>query len=60
MKLDSKSLEAIKVLSLVVIAISTIFIALWLAQIISLLEVIGSNLEGINGRFVDLTNREQE
>ncbi|MGD6831272.1 hypothetical protein ACQCT5_03875 [Sutcliffiella halmapala] len=58
MRIETKTLEAIKVLSLVVIAISSVFIAIWLAQIITLLEVIGSNLNGINSSIFDLVNRE--
>ncbi|MCA1322314.1 hypothetical protein LC085_20765 [Bacillus tianshenii] len=58
MRIETKTLEAIKVLSLVVIAISSVFIAIWLAQIITLLEVIGDNLHGINSSIFDLVNRE--
>lgn len=57
-KMDNKTLEVIKVFSLVVIAISSISIAIWLAQIIDMLEVIGGNLEGINTSLFDLVNRE--
>ncbi|MFE4222578.1 hypothetical protein ACFRJZ_21280 [Bacillus subtilis] len=57
MKIDSKTLEIIKVLSLVVIAISSVCIAFWLAQIITLLDVIGGNLGGINNSLIDLSNR---
>ncbi|MFE4320382.1 hypothetical protein ACFRI6_20860, partial [Bacillus subtilis] len=56
-KIDSKTLEIIKVLSLVVIAISSVCIAFWLAQIITLLDVIGGNLGGINNSLIDLSNR---
>lgn len=58
MRIDDKTLEAIKVFSLVVIAISSVCIAIWLAQIISLLDVIGGNLNGINTSLFDLVNRE--
>ncbi|WP_187292108.1 hypothetical protein [Bacillus sp. 1NLA3E] len=58
MRIDNKTLEAIKVFSLVVIAISSVCIAFWLAQIISLLEVIGGNLSGINTSLFDLVNME--
>jgi hypothetical protein len=55
---DNKTLEVIKVFSLVVIAISSVSIAYWLAQIIDMLEVIGGNLEGINTSLFDLVNKE--
>jgi hypothetical protein len=58
LRIDDKTLEAIKVFSLVVIAISSVCIAVWLAQIISLLDVIGGNLNGINTSLFDLVNRE--
>lgn len=57
-KMDNKTLEVIKVFSLVVIAISSISIAIWLAQIIDMLNAIGGNLEGINTSLFDLVNRE--
>jgi hypothetical protein len=57
-KIDDKTLEVIKVLSLVVIAISTAFIALWISQIIQILEVIGGNLGGISNSLFDLANKE--
>lgn len=56
-KIDDKTLELIKVLSLVVIAISTAFIALWLSQIIQVLDVIGGNLGGISISLSDLSNK---
>jgi hypothetical protein len=58
MKTDNKTLEVIKVFSLVVIAISSVSIAFWLAQIIDMLEVIGGNLEGMNTSLFDLVNKE--
>ncbi|WP_174730497.1 hypothetical protein [Mesobacillus harenae] len=58
MKTDNKTLELIKVFSLVVIALSSVSIAFWLAQIIDMLEVIGGNLEGINTSLFDLVNKE--
>ncbi|MGD6903391.1 hypothetical protein [Bacillus infantis] len=58
MRIGDKTLEAIKVFSLVVIAIISVCIAIWLAQIISLLDVIGGNLNGINTSLFDLVNRE--
>lgn len=58
MKTDNKTLEVIKVFSLVVIAISSVSIAYWLAQIIDMLEVIGGNLEGMNTSLFDLVNKE--
>jgi hypothetical protein len=57
-KTDNKTLEVIKVFSLVVIAISSFSITFWLAQIIDMLEVIGGNLEGINTSLFDLVNKE--
>ncbi len=57
-KTDNKTLELIKVFSLVVIALSSVSIAFWLAQIIDMLEVIGGNLEGINTSLFDLVNKE--
>lgn len=58
MKIDDRTLKIIKVLSWVVIAISTAFIALWLSQIIQLLEVISGNLGGISNSLFDLLNKE--
>ncbi|MDZ5712608.1 hypothetical protein [Jeotgalibacillus haloalkalitolerans] len=58
MKADNRILEVIKVLSLVVIAISSVTIAFSLAQGVTLLEVIGDNLSGINTALFDLLNRE--
>lgn len=57
-KTDNKTLEVIKLFSLVVIAISSVSIAYWLAQIIDMLEVISGNLEGINTSLFDLVNKE--
>ena len=57
-KIDDKTIEVIKVLSLVVIAISTAFIALWLSQIIQTLDDIGSNLGGISNGLFNLSNKE--
>ncbi|MEH7418838.1 hypothetical protein V7266_26760 [Neobacillus drentensis] len=56
-KIDNKTIEAIKVISLVIIAISSVCIAFWLAQMITLLEVIGSNLNGMNTSLFDLVNK---
>ncbi|WP_180953736.1 hypothetical protein [Bacillus sp. T33-2] len=58
MKTDNKTLEVIKVFSLVVIAISSVCIAYWLAQIIDMLDVIGGNLNGINTSLFDFFNKE--
>ncbi|AJD90224.1 hypothetical protein JMA_09070 [Jeotgalibacillus malaysiensis] len=58
MKADSRILEVTKVLSLVVIAISSVFIAFSLTQSMTLLEVIGDNLNGINTVLFDLLNKE--
>lgn len=57
-KMDTKTLELIKVFSLVVIAISSVSIAYWLAQIIDMFEVIAGNLDGINTGLFDLVNKE--
>ncbi|WP_456278824.1 hypothetical protein [Bacillus sp. AK128] len=51
-------LELIKVISLVVIAISTSIIALWVSQIPDLLGIINDNLLGINTSLFDYFNRE--
>lgn len=57
----NKTLEVIKVLSLVVIAISSVFIALWLSQISQNQSGIVnnlSNLGGISNSLFDLLNKE--
>ncbi|HWO76555.1 MAG TPA: replication/maintenance protein RepL [Bacillus sp. (in: firmicutes)] len=58
MKINDKTLEVIKVISLVIIAISSVFIAIWLCQIIQALDDIGGNLDRISNRLVDLYNKE--
>ncbi|MFB1083083.1 hypothetical protein [Jeotgalibacillus sp. JSM ZJ347] len=58
MKADNRILEVVKVLSLVIIAISSVTITLSLAQSVTLLEVINDNLRGINTALFDLLNRE--
>lgn len=57
-KFDNQTLELIKVLSLVVIAISTSIIALWVSQIPSLLGGISENLGGISTSLFDYFNKE--
>ena len=54
MKIDEKTLECVKVLSLVVMAISSVFIALWLSQILQMLDVMGGNLGGISQTLFEL------
>jgi hypothetical protein len=56
-KLDDKTLEYINVLSLAVIAISSVFIALWLSQILQILEVLGGNLGGISDTLFQLSEK---
>ena len=57
MKIDDKNLEVIKVLSLVVIAISSAYTALWLNEIRQILSVIGNNLGGASQSLFDLLNK---
>lgn len=61
LKIDNRTLEVIKVLSLVVIAISSAFIALWLSQISQTQSGIVnnlSNLSEISKSLFDLSNKE--
>lgn len=57
MKIDDKNLEVIKVLSLVVIAISSVYTALWLNEVRQILSVIGNNLGGVSQSLFDLLNK---
>jgi hypothetical protein len=58
MKNEDKPLEVLKILSLIVIAISTAFIALWLSQILQILSVVSDILDGISTSLFDLSNKE--
>lgn len=55
---NDKHLEVLKVLSLIVIAVSSVFIAIWLSQISQNLGGIANNLSGISNSLYDLSNKE--